>query len=568
MDEQAKALISKYVDNLITPEEMQVLNELLVAEAVVAREFCRQLRMDHDLVTHFNAVKAEEVVRTQMAQEIKRAGNYSFKRPAPLPFWQVVREHLWGPAGSLVFHTAIILLLLSFVTFDISERPPPEIEVVLMEPEATDLEAFEKEWEMLEELPMFVDTITAPDVSVEMDGPSQMVDVDFASLDILNDVQSPLVMRGLFKGRTAAGRRAMLKQYSGGWGMYSEQKVIHALNWLKGHQRENGSWAAGAAERAGDPAAVVSVTSLSLLAFLAHGETSSSDDYGETVTAAIRFIYAQQRTNGVYCKIDKHGVYGHAIATYAVSEAYGLTRIPVLTASMEKAIAVILDGQQKGGGWNYNYDKGPRRDTSVACWQIQALKAAYLAGSTNERIEKALSMAAQDLISAQEPDGLFLYATGDGKADSPRKSCTAMAVLCLQLTGYARDRAVRKGLSVLADEPCDWKEASDEPWALYNWYYLTQAIFHHGGNSWSRWNARFSRAYNDNQQADGSWLAPYAWPETEDGAYCEAYYGPAFSTALATLTMEVYYRFLPTFKPVAIEPGDSEPDDEVIIEIL
>ena len=427
---------------------------------------------------------------------------------------------------------------------------------------------------MLEDLPMFVDSITSPDISVEMDVPPdieplQMADIDFAALDMISDVQSPLVMRGLFKGRSAGGRKAMLKQYAGRWGSLSEQSVLNGLDWLKKHQRKNGRWAAGAAERARDPAAVVSVTSLGLLAFLAHGETASSDEYGDTVTASMRFIYAQQRTNGVYCKIDKHGVYGHAIASYAMSEAYGLTRIPMLKVSMEKAIAVILDGQQKGGGWNYNYDKGPRRDTSVACWQIQALKAAYLAGSTNERIEKALSMAAQDLISAQEPDGLFLYATGDGKAESPRKSCTAMAVLCLQLTGYAHDGATRKGLSVLAHEPCDWQKASDDPWALYGWYYLTQAMFHHGGNSWTRWNNRFASAYNDNQQADGSWQAPYVSKKTEKSTYCEAYYGPAFSTSLATLTLEVYYRFLPTFKPVAVEPIDSETDeDDVIIEIL
>ncbi|MDV7399264.1 hypothetical protein RZS08_48080, partial [Arthrospira platensis SPKY1] len=103
-------------------------------------------------------------------------------------------------------------------------------------------------------------------------------------------------------------------------------------------------------------------------------------------------------------------VYAQAIATYAVSEAYGLTRIPALKPVMDKAVEVMIKGQQARGGWDYSYAKGARRDTSVSGWHVQALKAAYIAGSDTPGIQQAMEKAAADLRSAQDPEsGTFGY---------------------------------------------------------------------------------------------------------------------------------------------------------------
>ena len=91
-----------------------------------------------------------------------------------------------------------------------------------------------------------------------------------------------------------------------------------------------------------------------------------------------------------FCAINQHGSYEHPIATYAISEAYGLTRIPSLKSVMEKATDVILKGQQGGGGWDYFYKKEARVDLSVMGWNIQALKSAYIAGAENPGLHDAL----------------------------------------------------------------------------------------------------------------------------------------------------------------------------------
>jgi hypothetical protein len=466
-------------------------------------------------------------------------------------------DHIWGPSGSVLIHVLVILALIKFVTYTKVEKAP-EVEVVIMEPDATDLEEFDKELEKIEEMPEVMnDDMAPPDVAMEQppeveNFASATPDVDFAALDIQNDIQSPLVMKGLFQGRSAAGRNAALNQYSQKWGQYTEAAVVKALNWLKSHQNPDGSWGPN------KPA----MTGLALLTFLAHGETTSSDDYGQTVEKAIRFLVSQQDAEGRFTKIDQPGSYAHAIATYAISEAYGLTRVPAIKPVMEKAIQVILNGQQAKGGWDYDYKKNARRDTSVAGWQVQALKAAYIAGAENAGIKEAMDKAIGDLKAAFDAEtGRFYYTDNNShKTDN----ITAIAVLCLELLGHSGDREARAGLQALQGTSCDWDKPF--PWPMYGWYYITQAKFHQGGQTWAGWNSKFARVFVKNQNEDGSWTSPGANLSNDNGK--EVNLGPVYSTTLAALTLQVYYRFLPTYKPIAVEPISQTDTNDVVIEIL
>ncbi len=470
--------------------------------------------------------------------------------------WRMVVQHVWGPTGSVILHILVIFALLRLVTYKAPEKAP-EVEVVIMEPDAVDLEEFDKELEKLEDIPQMVDTLAPPDVSMEQppeveNFASPEPQVDFAALDIRSDIQSPLVIKGLFAGRSAGGRAAALNQYSQKWGQFTEAAVVKALDWLKRNQAPDGSWGPN------KPA----MTGLGLLAFLAHGETTSSDDYGQTVEKAIRFLVSIQDPEGRFTKIDQPGSYAHAIATYGISEAYGLTRIPAIKPVMEKAVQVILNGQQPKGGWDYGYSKTARRDTSVAAWQIQALKAAYIAGAENTGIKEAMDKAVEDLKSAFDAEsGRFYYTDkGSHKTDS----ITALSVLCLQLTGRANDREARAGLQALSGSSCDWEKPPQ--WPMYAWYYVTQAKFHQGGQSWAGWNAKFARVFVKNQNEDGSWTS--AGQNISEGHGKETNLGPVYSTTLAALTLQVYYRFLPTYKPIAVEPADKPDPNDVVIEIL
>jgi hypothetical protein len=139
-----------------------------------------------------------------------------------------------------------------------------------------------------------------------------------------------------------------------------------------------------------------------------------------------------------------------------------------------------------------------------------------------------------------------------------------MAILCLQLIGHGRDNITRAALNGIDDEKCSWNKKNKR--AMYRWYYTTQAKFHSGGSDWKQWNDQFAPAYVENQQDDGHWVPPNA-----KGGHSDSSYGPAFPTALGALTLQVYYRFLPTYQASAIEKIEidvDEGDEEIDIKIL
>lgn len=470
-----------------------------------------------------------------------------------------ILEHMTGPIGSIIFHILVIFLAIKFMVFDNIEKIP-DIEVTVVEPDSVDLEEFEKELEKMEELTDITDVAMPTDIPIQMDSPmpaenprpSDDVSMDLAQLNILAD-QSPLVMKGLFAGRSAAGRSSGLNQYAGRWATAVDRAVIRALEWLKKNQAPDGSWGPNKP----------GMTGLGLLTFLAHGETTASPEYGQTVEKAIRFLLSIQQPNGAFGPIDNlPGVYAHAIATYAISEAYGLTRIPDLKPAMEKAIEIIVKGQQPGGLWDYKYDKGARWDTSVSGWQVQALKAAYIAGAEVPGLKEAMDLAVQGFVNSQNPEtGRFGYSSRGVGSDG----VTAVGVLSLQLLGQHRSKAVEAGLNAMREFKCDYRNPPE--WPMYAWYYITQAKFHRGGQLWSSWNNQFAPELTKNQNEDGSWTSAGQFLK-EDAHGREINHGPVYATTLAALTLQVYYRFLPTYKPIAVETEEDTNKDDVTIEII
>ncbi len=468
-----------------------------------------------------------------------------------------IKEHIWGPTGSVILHIVVIFIAVNFITFAVRETAS-EVEVMMMEPESVDIEE-------LEELEREIEEVELPevevDVNVETEAPtpdemtefqSDQPDVDFDALNVMDNVKSPLVMKGLFSGRSASGRASSLRQYGGKWAEASERAVIKALEWLKRNQKPDGRW-----EKED-----ISMTGLAVLTFLAHGETPGSEKYGETVEKGIRYLVDNQKPGGQFGDPSKRIFpYYHAIATYAIAEAYGLTRIPKLRESMEKGIDVIIQGQQPGGGFNYHYDNKDRRDTSVAGWQVQAMKAAYLAGAENDGLKDAMAKAIADMESAYYPKlGTFGYTDPRGKD----MAMTGVATLSLQFLGRGRSQEVDSAIQALDEVECKWDDATKG--GLYAWYYITQAKFHRGGGTWRSWNNEFARTITTEQEEDGHWKFPTESDgDTEHGAH----YGPVYSTTLAALMLQVYYRHLPTFKEEASEEREEETaEDDVVIEII
>ncbi len=474
-----------------------------------------------------------------------------------------VMEHLMGPTGSILLHVVIVIVLVRLVYFATTPSDP-EVEVVMLDPETIDLDELREELRELE-IQQTIDTLAPPDLSMEMDMPdvadipdfAPPADTDFSALDVVDTVQSPLVISGLYGNRGEEGRRAALARFGGS--AETERAVLKALEWLRTNQREDGYWDPGD-RRSRTAMHRVGYSGLALLAFLSHGETPDKPHFGPTVERAIRAIANGQDADGWYANPASdsgHGVYAHAIATYAMSEAYAMTRIPSLKGSIERAVRLIIQGQQRGGGWDYYFRDEGRRDTSVGGWCLQAMKAAQMAGAQVDGLQRALDRGLEDFRRAQHPEGFFGYTTPARNIPN-----TGIAVLCFKLLGRADDQAARRGVQTLREHATvDWNDPGQ--WAFSAWYYITQAKFHEGGNVWTRWNREFSRTLIRNQNEDGSWVSPSPY---------EASHGQTYSTALGAMTLMVYYRFLPTYQvdptaATAVGAVDFD-DDEDLITIL
>ena len=105
-----------------------------------------------------------------------------------------------------------------------------------------------------------------------------------------------------------------------------------ALEWLIGQQRPDGSFPT--LER-GQPG----VTSLCVLAFMAHGHSAGEGKYGQQLDRATNYIIACQKQNGLITRLGLEGpritpdvaneigepaAYNHAIGSLTLSEMYGM----------------------------------------------------------------------------------------------------------------------------------------------------------------------------------------------------------------------------------------------------
>jgi hypothetical protein len=77
---------------------------------------------------------------------------------------------------------------------------------------------------------------------------------------------------------------------------------------------------------------------------------------------------------------------------------------------------------------------------------------------------------------------------------------------------------------------------------LYYWYYATVALFQIHGNEWEAWNSALQQRLLATQETAGPLAGSWS-PNTVWGSYG----GRVYSTAMAALCLEVYYRYLPMY---------------------
>lgn len=326
-----------------------------------------------------------------------------------------------------------------------------------------------------------------------------------------------------------------------------EPAIARGLAYLARQQQADGSFQNR--ERGGEPNAPprftgpkVALTGLSLMAYLAAGRMPGTGKHGLAVGNAIDFLVKACPDDGYFGKVDGSRMYGHAIATLALAEAYGMeadaARRARVRAALARAVRVLLRAQdaQKdeafAGGWRYEIGSADS-DLSVSGWCILALRAAHNAGV--EVPKASADRAAAFVLRCWRPDQrAFAYQPGGGAS----LTMTGVAVLDLHLLDGGSRAETRAGAAFLARNPVDDK--TEYPY--YARYYTTQAAFQVGGDLWPAvWNrtqADLLKLQHEQKDADGSW--PPSRTANEPGQ--------TYATAMSLLTLSVPLRLLPVYQ--------------------
>jgi hypothetical protein len=499
---------------------------------------------------------------------------------------RVVGVSAWGM--SIVIH-AIVLLLLLFVYFkQIMEQDIAPIKLVVID------------YVPVEEKKKTPDLLDRPVVPTEVLQPTEETDVpvvDQIELPVIENFEredevvvdaqakgredavaqsetgsNSFMMSigaggggsGAFGSRTSGGRKAAVSRYKGNRG--TENAVEAALRWFAKHQSPNGMWSVGTYQincqddgpkcepgKRANAEADTACSAYAILAYLGAGyDHITPNKFRTTVSNGVSWLLTQQKADGSFD--DRN--YAHSIALMAIAEAYAMTNDIRLKEPTQKGVDVLLSRQIKGSdyglGWDY---RGPttRCDSSVSGWCVMSIKSASLGGGINigngligaknwvEGAWKAANPNWKELDQYGESGFPYVWNSNSNTAEA-RPGRESMGSLSAVFLGYTQDNIM---LSTMLNRTFnDWMPKA-YPLNTYYMYYNTMAQFqaHAGTPKWEQWNANLLPVLLNSQRKDfacfdGSW-------DSEGTVFHGHETGRLLSTAYCTLTLEVYYRYLP-----------------------
>jgi hypothetical protein len=276
------------------------------------------------------------------------------------------------------------------------------------------------------------------------------------------------------------------------------------------------------------------------------------------VTSALEYLIDHQRADGSFHE-PGGTMYSHGLATLALCEALAMTREgdvedPAddryrrrktdaferrLRSAAQRGLDFIIATQYFDGGWRYN--PGTPGDTSVVGWQAMALQSGRMAGleigtSVMDGISEFL-----DSVSADSYGATYGYLDA-----TPRATTTAVGLLSRMYLGWDRGHpGIVNGAEYLA-------ETGPSSNNVYYDYYATQVMHHCQGPAWERWNTILREHLVQSQARRGTEAGSWYF----DGDFGSGVGGRLYITAMAAMTLEVYYRHMPIYSQQAVEQNE------------
>jgi hypothetical protein len=291
------------------------------------------------------------------------------------------------------------------------------------------------------------------------------------------------------------------------------------------------------------------MTSLSLLAMAAVGHLPGDPTpEGEAAQRALDFLLSKgvQDADGYFGARDNSRMYGHGIATLALSELLGMSTDGSsrerLREACKRGVELILRAQkvqksrkQDEGGWRYT-PKANDSDLSVSIWQLMALRSAKNAGLEvpSDAIDRAVSYIRNSFRKPPNPASPTGFSYTPGTV--AEWSTAAEGLLALQVCGEYESMEVKETSDWLLKNPPKGS-GTRQKWFYYGTYYYAQGM-HQRGGQYATESANFVReALLPMQEKDGNWKA--ASDSEKNRIYC---------TAMALLSLSVKYHFLPIYQ--------------------
>lgn len=350
------------------------------------------------------------------------------------------------------------------------------------------------------------------------------------------------------------------------WGRV-DAAVDRALTWLASQQQADGSFPT---VEMGQPG----VTSLCVMAFMAHGHVPGAGKYAKSLERATDYVLASQKENGLLSRVGPDGprisrnlvheigeaaAYNHAISSLMLSEYYGLNqsqKSEQIKKAIEKAVATTLEMQrwvkspvEDQGGWRYVSAPvyGRDSDLSVTGWELMFLRSARNDGFNVPR--KSIDDAVGYIRRCYKKDkGTFVYMLNRGKADLRSRAMAGAGVLALAHAGLHNTPEAKNSADWLQQysfEEYNHVEVFGQPVFPIDRYHYSlfnscQAMYQMGGKYWQQFFPRIVRALLANQQPNGSWP-----PESHKN---DAQFGNSYTTSLVVLSLGAPNQFLPVFQ--------------------